>query len=168
MNEVCEIIERGGIAVDDGEQRAAALCNYRERCRGLNLQRRPDDDENVCAFAPALGSLHGLYRHRLTKGDIGGFQKSAADIASRARQRFVPFFINLGRLKNFAAFEARDEPVRAMQLDQPRIRCAGEFVQSIDVLCDQTEQLAALFERANLPVPDVRRDSLEQFIGRFF
>jgi len=71
MKEVGEVVERCGITVDDGEQRAAALGDYGERCRGLNLQRRADDDEDIAAFAPALSSLHGFNRHRLTEGNIG-------------------------------------------------------------------------------------------------
>ena len=38
MNEVGEVIERCRIAIDDGEERAAAFGDDREGCRGLNLQ----------------------------------------------------------------------------------------------------------------------------------
>ena len=38
MNEVGEIVERRWVAVDDGEERAAAFGDDREGCRRLHLQ----------------------------------------------------------------------------------------------------------------------------------
>ena len=128
MDEVGEVIERCRIAVDNREEGAAAFGNDREGGRRLDLQGRTDHDENFGLLAPALGALHGFDRHRLSEGNIGRFQESAAGVASRCRQRFVPSFINLARLKCFAAFKAGDEPVRAVQLNQPRFRNAGELV----------------------------------------
>ena len=80
----------------------------------------------------------------------------------------MPFLVDLRRLKNFGAFEAGDETVRAMELDQPRVRSAGELVQAVDILRDQAEQLAALFEFADRLVADVGLDGLEELVGGFF
>ena len=38
MNEVGEVVERRRVAVDDGEERAAAFGDDREGCRRLHLQ----------------------------------------------------------------------------------------------------------------------------------
>lgn len=38
MKEVGVIVERGRVAVDDGEERATAFGDHRESCRRLHLQ----------------------------------------------------------------------------------------------------------------------------------
>jgi hypothetical protein len=41
-------------------------------------------------------------------------------------------------------------------------------VQAVDVLGNQAKQLPALLEIADCIVADVRLNSLEEFVGRFF
>src|SRR5512132_1239165 len=79
----------------------------------------------------------------------------------------MPFLVDIRGSKNFSACEAGDQPVCAVQLDQPRVGCAGELMQAVDVLCDQTEQLTALFEVTDCLVADVGLDRLEELVGGF-
>ena len=96
-----------------------------------------------------LRALHRFDRHRLAEGNVGRFQKAAAIVAGRRGNLFVPVFVNVGRLIALAAFEASDETIGAVEFDQFLFGSAGELVQAVDILRDQAEQLAALFEFAN-------------------
>ena len=158
MNEVGELIQRSRIAIDDSQQRAAAFGDNRKRSSGLHLQGGTDDDEEIRLFAPGLSALHGFDRHGLAEGHVGRFQKAAAYAANWSRQTVMPDVVDIGGLVAFATIEASDEAIGAVKLDELGIRTAGELVQAVDVLRDETEQLAALFELADREVSEIGFD----------
>src|SRR5262249_4833130 len=111
-------------------------------------------------LAPCLRSFHCLSRHLLAEGNVGGFQQAAAGVAGGGGENFRQLFVNAGRLKSFAALETGHEVIGAVQLNNFIVRDTSDPVQSIDVLRDESKQMAALFEVANRIVADIRLDLL--------
>lgn len=168
MDKVRQIVERGRIAVDDGQECAAAFGDHRKGRRRLHLQGRTDDDEAIRLFAPSLGALHRLHGHRLAERNVRRFQKTAAVIAGRSGQFFVPRLVDVGRLVMLAALKAGNMAIGAMKLDQLCFGSAGELVQAVDVLRDQAEQSAALLKFADRVMSEIRLYRFEKLVGRFF
>ena len=168
MDEVRQIVERGRVAINDGQECAAAFGNDGKARRRLHLPGRTDDDEAIRLFAPSLGALHRLDGHRLAERDVRRFQKTAAVIASRSGQFLAPRLVDMGRLVMLAALKAGNVAIGAMKLDQFCLGSAGELVQAVDVLSDQAEQLAALLKFADRVMSEIRLYRLEKLVGRFF
>ena len=116
----------------------------------------------------ALRALHRDDRHRLAEGNVGRFEQATAIVAGWRDKLFRQVFINVGGLVALAAFEASDEAIGAVELDEFFFGSSGEFVQSVDILRDQTEQLTAPFKIADRFMSDIGFDGFEKLIGRFF
>lgn len=162
--EIRQWIERRRVPIDNGKQGAALFGDNGKSGGRLDLERGAYDHEDLRALAQFLGSRHGLSGHLLAERDGGGFEKTAAPVAHRSGKIAHNGFHDLFRSEIFSALEADYPPVRPVELHDLFFGHPGQAMEPVDILRDQSEQLASVLKGLDGVMAYVRFDVLIELV----
>jgi hypothetical protein len=121
----------------------------------VNNECGSHDDHQVAGGGQRVCALKGRRVQALAEGDRVGFEKPATVIAQRVNLRVETREVLL-RWRRPSAGHAHDLERRTVEIDDSSRVNPASFVQSIDILCDNSLQLSLLLELTEEPVPRAR------------
>src|SRR6202171_6031427 len=149
-----ELVERGGLRVDDDHRRARPQRDQRNVSGGVDDQRRAHHEHHVRLARQPDCLLHSRHRHRFSEQHHGRLEKaSAACPAARWHLKLEPGLDLASRLP-VSAVEALHRSTRSMDLDYPA--ASRLLVQPVGVLRHDSGHVAGSFEGGERLVPRVR------------